>query len=89
MKLGGCSAENYVFSLKWKSYGPDILSQVPNFDLAGLGIPPGDIIRLKNSSDRWWKKQKQNWAHEDDLDSHFSNQGGSMSEQEPWCNMVN
>jgi hypothetical protein len=81
-KLGVRSAENYVSLLKWKSYGPDILSQVPNSDLAGLGIPPGDIIRLKNGSDRWWKKQKKNQAHEDDLDASLSNQGGSISRWE-------
>ena len=45
------------------------------------------LLDLKiNGSDRWWKKQKQNQAHEDDLDSHFSNQGGSMSGQEPGQN---
>jgi hypothetical protein len=85
-KLGVCSAKNYISPLKWKSYRPDILSQAPNSDLAGLGILPGDIIRLKNGSDRWWKKQKQNQAHEDDLDASFSNQGGFTSRWEPQQN---
>ena len=81
-----CSAQAFVSPLKHKSYGADILSQVPDSDLAGLRIPPGDIIRLKNGSDGWWKKQKQNQAHEDDLDASFSNQGGSTSRWEPQQN---
>ena len=27
--------------------------------LANLGIPPGDIIRLKKGSEGWWKKKKR------------------------------
>jgi hypothetical protein len=60
--------------LKHKSYGPDILSQVPDSDLAGLGIPPGDIIRLKNGSGGWWKKQKQASDNGPGANSFFNQQ---------------
>jgi len=54
--------------------------------LLALEIPPGDILDSKNGSDRWWKKQKQNWAHEDNLDSHFSNQEDRQAGRSPWQN---
>jgi hypothetical protein len=58
-KLGVHSARDFISPLKRKSYGPDILSEVPDSDLADLGIPPGDIIRLKKGSEGWWKKKKR------------------------------
>jgi hypothetical protein len=58
-KLGVRSAQDFISPLKRKSYGPDILSEVPDSDLADLGIPPGDIIQLKKGSEGWWKKKKR------------------------------
>jgi hypothetical protein len=58
-KLGVRSAQDFISPLKRKSYGPDILSEVPDSDLADLEIPPGDIIRLKRGSKGWWKKKKR------------------------------
>jgi hypothetical protein len=58
-KLGVRSAQDFISPLKRKSDGPDILSEVPDSDLADLGIPPRDIIWLKKGSEGWWKKKKR------------------------------
>jgi hypothetical protein len=81
-KLGVRSAQAFVSPLKRKSYGPDILSQVPDSDLAGLGIPPGDIIRLKNGSEGWWKKQKQVGGKGPDANSFNQDQQKDEEEEE-------
>jgi hypothetical protein len=81
-KLGVRSAQAFVSPLKRKSYGPDILSQVPDSDLAGLGIPPGDIIRLKNGSEGWWKKQKQAGDKGPDTNSFFNEQDQQKDDDE-------
>ena len=81
-KLGVCSAQAFVSPLKWRSYGPNILSQVPDSDLAGLGIPLGDIIRLKNGSEGWWKKQKQVGGKGPDANSFNQDQQKDDEEEE-------
>ena len=50
------NASSYESPLAQKRYGPDILSHVLDNELSGseVGIPPGDVIRLKEGSTRWW-----------------------------------
>lgn len=55
-KLGVLNATSFESPLARKRYGPDILLRVPNLELssAEVGIPPGDVIRLKEGSNQWW-----------------------------------
>ncbi|KAJ7049322.1 hypothetical protein C8F01DRAFT_1002497 [Mycena amicta] len=53
-KLGVPDALKYERDLTREGYGPDILHQVEDSKLAGLGIRMGDVIRLKNGAQRWW-----------------------------------
>jgi hypothetical protein len=48
------NATTYESPLRWKSYGPDILHRVSDTALAGIGIPTGDVIRLKDASGPWY-----------------------------------
>lgn len=49
-------ASNFLSPLSRKHYGPDVLADVPNAELSGedIAIPPGDVIRLKRASTKWW-----------------------------------
>ncbi len=52
--LGVSNATGYEVELASKGYGPDILSLVNEKDLVGCGITPGDAIRLKCGTSKWW-----------------------------------
>ncbi|KAK7446977.1 hypothetical protein VKT23_014190 [Stygiomarasmius scandens] len=52
-RLGIANATHYEDRLRDKSYGPDILHLVEEKDLAVLGIPAGDIIRMKQAAPKW------------------------------------
>jgi hypothetical protein len=84
-KLGVCSAQNFISPLKRKSYGPDILSEVPDSDLADLGIPPGDIIWLKKGSEGWWKRKKRDQPRNPETNffsTEFARQHEELEEDE-------
>ncbi|KDQ65130.1 hypothetical protein JAAARDRAFT_188381 [Jaapia argillacea MUCL 33604] len=53
--LGVRSALSFEDKMAEHSYSPDILHKVPKADLTTLGIPAGDVIRLQNGSQKWWK----------------------------------
>ncbi|KAL4260515.1 hypothetical protein AB1N83_010042 [Pleurotus pulmonarius] len=53
-KLGVPGALRYEASLEQDKYGPDILHLVPDERLVELGVPHGDVVRLKSGSQRWW-----------------------------------
>ncbi|KDQ50470.1 hypothetical protein JAAARDRAFT_97543, partial [Jaapia argillacea MUCL 33604] len=53
--LGVCNALSCEDKMAEHSYGPDILHKVPKADLTALKIPAGDVIRLQNGSQKWWK----------------------------------
>lgn len=55
-ELGIAGAMAYQSPLSRKRYGPDILADVTDEDLSkdDVGIPPGDVIRLKRGSVKWW-----------------------------------
>jgi hypothetical protein len=40
--------------LKRARYGPDILMCIPDSSLTDIGIPHGDVIRLKDGSSTWY-----------------------------------
>jgi hypothetical protein len=48
---GACSYEQ---SLRMQGFGPDILHLVDDGALKDIGFTPGDVIRLKQNSQRWW-----------------------------------
>ena len=57
----------YKSKLQDLGYGPDILHLVKDSALKDIGVPPGDVIRLKTNSLAWWNspeaiapKQKRN-----------------------------
>lgn len=53
-ELGISNATLYESPLRRKSYGPDILHRVSDTALESIGIPAGDIIRLKDASLPWY-----------------------------------
>jgi len=61
--LGVEDAEQYEFALQKEHYGPDILSEVPDEDLTSLGIPKGDVRRLKNGSLKWFHSSDAKRKH--------------------------
>lgn len=52
--FGISGATLYESPLRRKSYGPDILHRVSDSALEGIGIPAGDVIRLKDASLPWY-----------------------------------
>jgi hypothetical protein len=54
-KLGVRNASMYEQDLNFHDIGPDILSEIEDKTLAGIGITTGDIIRLKRGSFVWWE----------------------------------
>ena len=80
--------------LHCKGFGPDILSQVPDSSLVGLGLSEGDILHLKNGSQKWWngpnakhklseaeahKVKKKATANHNDEDDSFEPQSHEVS----------
>ena len=55
-KLGIMDASAYQSPLACKHYSSNILSRVPNEELssAEVGIPPDDVIGLKEGNIKWW-----------------------------------
>ena len=53
-RLGVKSATDLAVALETHRYGPDILGQVPDDKLEQIGIPMGDVIRLKKGSSKWF-----------------------------------
>lgn len=53
-KLGVTNAISHQFSLAAKGYGPDVIHHLDNSALVELGFTPGDAIRLKAGSIKWW-----------------------------------
>ncbi|KAF9034956.1 hypothetical protein BDP27DRAFT_1245529, partial [Rhodocollybia butyracea] len=47
-------ATSYRFRLEQARFGPDILALVDNKALTDIGIPEGDVIRLKQAAPLWW-----------------------------------
>jgi hypothetical protein len=45
--------------LSEKGYGPDIMHLVNVSDLVGIGMPPGDAIRLKEYASKWWTDERR------------------------------
>lgn len=52
--LGIPDATLYESPLRRKSYGPDILHRVSDSASESIGIPTGDVIRLKDASSPWY-----------------------------------
>jgi len=52
--LGVKYASSYKAALEMHGFGPDILPEVDAKALSDLGIPAGDVIRLKKGSMAWW-----------------------------------
>lgn len=52
--LGVAGATFFHYSMEDKGYGPDILHEVPDSDLKGIGIKPGDVLRLKRDAPLWF-----------------------------------
>ena len=52
--LGIANATLYESPLRRKSYSPDILHKVSDDALENIGIPAGDVIRLKDASLPWY-----------------------------------
>lgn len=55
MKNASC----HEFSLADEGYGPDILHLVEDKTLCALGIPAGDVLRLKQAAPLWWKTEPE------------------------------
>lgn len=65
---------SYHLSLSLKGYGSDIMYLVNTSDLIGVGVSPGDAIRLKEYALRWWTEECQRvakWSRAPDNDHHF------------------
>ena len=48
--------------LSEKGYGPDIMHLVNISELADIGMPPGDAIRLKEYASKWWMDERRHAA---------------------------
>ncbi|KAE9388473.1 hypothetical protein BT96DRAFT_803491, partial [Gymnopus androsaceus JB14] len=48
------NATMYEFQMKMKGYRPDILADIEMSELVEIGIPPGDVLRLKHAAPVWW-----------------------------------
>ncbi|KAF9020346.1 hypothetical protein BDP27DRAFT_1377945 [Rhodocollybia butyracea] len=63
-ELGIEGAMLHRHTMEKARYGPDILSHVADEKLVALGVPEGDVIRLKQAAPVWWKgadaKRKRN-----------------------------
>jgi hypothetical protein len=49
------NTSRHEYVLADKGYGPDILHLVDDKALCTLGIPAGDVLRLKQAAPLWWK----------------------------------
>jgi len=58
-KAGISQATKYQLDLSQQEIGPDILHLVENRELADLGIPRGNVIRLKEFAPKWWKAEPE------------------------------
>ncbi|KAI5983430.1 hypothetical protein EDC04DRAFT_2914984 [Pisolithus marmoratus] len=74
--LGVHHALLYKSAFELHGIGPDILPNIDNKFLAGLGLSAGDVIHLKRGSIAWWNspnaKQKQSDASASNLPSKRS-----------------
>ncbi|KDQ06672.1 hypothetical protein BOTBODRAFT_181377 [Botryobasidium botryosum FD-172 SS1] len=62
-ELGVEDAEQYELALRKERYGPDILADIPDGDLADLKIPRGDVRRLKNGCSEWLRSSDAKRKH--------------------------
>lgn len=51
---GISNASSFEYDMRRLGYGPDILADVNDADLIKIGVPPGDVIRLKRFAPDWW-----------------------------------
>lgn len=52
--LGVENASSHEERLRLQGFGPDIIHLVDDAALKDVGFTPGDVIRLKQHSQRWW-----------------------------------
>jgi hypothetical protein len=79
--LGVCHTLKFELPLCHKGYGPDILPDVDDSALMALGISAGDILRLKNGSQKWWNGPDAKRKFDEDVDnSFFSNKSQDVSD---------
>ncbi|GLB45367.1 hypothetical protein LshimejAT787_2200300 [Lyophyllum shimeji] len=71
-KLGVQMASLYEYSLRLHRYGPDILHLVDDKCLIDLGIPAGDVLRLKRGCIKWWGSADAKRARSDSLEADDS-----------------
>ena len=56
-EAGVKNASRHEYTLAGEGYGPDILHLVDDKALCALGIPAGDVLRLKQAVLLWWKAE--------------------------------
>ena len=56
-EAGVKNASRHEYALAGEGYGPDILHLVDDKALCALGIPAGDVLRLKQAAPLWWKAE--------------------------------
>ena len=95
--LGVWNDMDFESPLHHKWFGPDILSQAPDSSIVGLGLSEGDILRLKNGSQKWWngpnakhqqseaeapKVKKKATTNHNDEDNSFEPQSHEVSAEQ-------
>ncbi|KAM6491722.1 hypothetical protein JOM56_012762 [Amanita muscaria] len=63
LHLGVRNATIYEESLRARGYGPDVLQLATDESLASLGIPEGDVLRLKKGCVGWWNSRDAKRKH--------------------------
>jgi hypothetical protein len=74
--LGVLNATMYERSLQAKGYGPDVLQLATDASLESLGIPEGDVLRLKKGCVEWWNSRdakRKRCDSKDNSSSHHDN----------------
>ena len=74
MQLGIINASSYEQKLRQMGYGPDILHLVEDATLKDIGFSSGDVIRLKQSSSKWWNSSAVKRQHDDSASSPCSDE---------------
>jgi hypothetical protein len=80
--LGVRHALKFESPLHHKGYGPDILPDVDDPALMAVGISAGDVLCLKNGSQKWWNGPDAKYKFDEDADNSFfsSNKSRDISD---------
>jgi hypothetical protein len=69
--LGVHHALKFESPLRCKGYGPDILPDVDDSAFMALGISVGNVLHLKNGSQKWWNGPDVKHKFDEDANNSF------------------